>query len=371
MPLKLWTKDELKQKSDIFTDRQDRMSFKFVAEKIIERQNYGKDTILIVIGERRVGKSNWMLKLVSAYIKLRRKEDADFKWSWKENFAMTTSKALEKYEALPEKSFLICDEAVDVVDKSSAITRYQRQLKKLMAKIGQKKLLSIFVIPEVFWLTTSIMNMATMLVAITHRYKFHWSYAFYYGKLNNVFIKDKFMLAFIEKLFKSQKSLLRRESTYTERNVKTSNDTITEKYPSGLFSDLKKIPTFITMQRFGHTSQNFEMRYIKYVKMKQMKNIEEEYDFVPRLTYTKLLWKYNTLLYNLRMKAGLSYKQLENMHIDKDGNLLAGSGKINTTLNRLDIQFTNKLKDIDEDYDEEENEEKNETTIETTIENEN
>ena len=355
MPLKVWVKGELKKELDSFSEKQDHMSFKFIAKNIIKRQQFGKDTILIVIGERRVGKSNWMLKLIRAYIKQKKEEDPNFKWSWNDNFAMTTSKALEKYESLPEQSFLVCDEAVDVADRSSAVTRYQRQLKKLMAKIGQKKILSIFVIPEVFWLTTSIMNMATMLVAVTHRFQFRWSYAFYYGKVGNVFVKDKFMLSYIEKMFKSQKTVLRRESIYTERDVKLANETITEKYPSGLFADLKKIPTFIAMQRFGHTDPNFERRYIKFVKLKQMKNVEEEYDFVPRIKYSRLLWAYNTLLYNLRMKAGMSFKQLENMHIDKDGNLLAGGGKISTTIGRLDVQFTNKLpaEEIDTEIDEE------------------
>ena len=363
MPLKIWNRDELKQETDVFTERADSMSFKFIAKQIIERQKFGKDTILIVIGERRAGKSNWMLKLIKAYIILRREEDPDFKWSWKENFAMTTSKALEKYENLPERSFLVCDEAVDIVDRGSAVTRYQKQLKKLMAKIGQKKILSIFVIPEIFWLTTSILNMSTMLVAIAHRYQFRWSYAFYYSKINNVFVKDKFMLNHIEKMFKSQKGLLKRESKYAERTVKLKHETVVEKYPIGLFGDLKRIPTFVAMHRFGFADRYFEERYIKNVKMLQMKNVEEEYDFVPRLKYSKLLWNYNTLLYNLRMKAGMNFKEMENLHIDKDGNLLTGAGKISTTISRLDAQFAQNLSQQYADVEAEKNEKKLDTEM--------
>jgi len=357
MGLKIWTPEELKREREEYNQEKDKLSFKYLAKKILERQEYGKDAIIIVIGERRVGKSNWMLKLIKAYIEARKEQDKNFKWSWNENFAMTTSMALEKYENLPEKSFLVCDEAVDVADKSSAITRYQRQLKKLMAKIGQKRLLSIFIIPEVWWLTTSIMNMGTILVAIAHRFQFYWSYAFYYAKIGNLFVKDKFMLDYIEKLFKEKKSLLRRETIFKEREVKVGDKTIIERYPAGLFRDLRRIPTFVAMHRFGRADKLFEARYIKNVKLKQMKNIEEEYDFVPRIKYTQLLWKYNTLLYNLRVKLGLSYKQLENLHIDKDGNLLAGVSKIQTTLKRLDMQFSSKLADINEIDEEEENEE--------------
>jgi len=357
MGLKIWTPEELKIEREEYNPEKDHLSFKFLAKKILERQEYGKDAIIVVIGERRVGKSNWMLKLIKAYIQARKEQDKDFKWSWSDNFAMTTSMALEKYEKLPEKSFLVCDEAVDVADKSSAITKYQRQLKKLMAKIGQKRLLSVLIIPEVWWLTTSIMNMGTMLVAIAHRFKFLWSYAFYYAKTGNLFVKDKFMLDYIEKLFKAEKSLLKRESIFKEKRVKYGNETIIEKYPAGLFRDLRRIPTFVAMHRFGRADKIFEARYIKNVKLRQMKNIEEEYDFVPRIKYSQLLWKYNTLLYNLRMKAGMSYKQLENLHIDKDGNLLAGVSKIQTTLNRLDVQFSSRLADINEINEEENGEE--------------
>lgn len=357
MSLKIWNRAEMNKEADVFNERKDSMSFKFIAKNIIKRQKYGKDTILIVIGERRVGKSNWVLKLIRAYIHERKEENPNFKWSWKDNFAMTTSKAMEKYETLPERSFLVCDEAVDIVDRSSAVTRYQRQLKKLMAKIGQKKILSIFVIPEIFWLTTSILNMATMLVAVAHRFQYRWGYAFYYSKINNVFVKDKFMLSHIEKMFKSQKGLLRRESKYKTRVVKMTNETVMEKYPVGLFIDLQKIPTFVAMQRFGHANKAFEQSYIKNVKLLQMKNVEEEYDFVPRLKYTKLLWAYNTLLYNLRMKAGMHFTQLENLHIDKDGNLLAGAGKLSKTISRLDVQFSENIAQTYQDIKEAERDE--------------
>ncbi len=63
-----------------------RFTFNWLSQKIIDRQSHGKDTIIIIIGDRRAGKSNWGLKLIRAYIKLRKKMDDDFKWSWRENF---------------------------------------------------------------------------------------------------------------------------------------------------------------------------------------------------------------------------------------------------------------------------------------------
>jgi hypothetical protein len=345
--LPIYKKEEVKsstEEGDVFTEKQDHMGFSFLAKKILERQENGRDTIIVVCGDRRMGKSNWALKLVREYIKARKKKDPTFKWTWKGNFALTTGHALKIYDALPFRSFLFVDEAVDVADKGSAVTRYQKQLKKLMAKIGAKQHLTIFIIPEIFWLTTSILNMATFMVVIPYRFRFHWAYAFFYSKIHNPFYKDKFMLGYIEKTFAKQKNLIQKENVFSERVVKRKDGDLLEKYPVGLFSDLKRIPTFVVMQRFGGVDKAFEKKYIEKVKDLQMKNVEEENEFVKRTKYIALQRKYETLMHNLVIKAGMSFKQLERLHIDPEGVLLIGckSQSLSDYVDKLEVKFSKK-----------------------------
>ena len=87
--------------SDRFMKKEvDKFSFTAIAKLVIERQKIDKDTIIITTGDRGAGKSNWLLKLILAFIKEKKRNDPTYKWNWKYNFPLSREQAIENVEKI-------------------------------------------------------------------------------------------------------------------------------------------------------------------------------------------------------------------------------------------------------------------------------
>ena len=317
---------------------QDKFSFKWMAEQIIERQNDKKDTIIVVVGERRNGKSNWTLKLIRAFIKLKKEEDPDFKWSWDINYPITRSQAVNNVENIPNGSFNVYDEGGDIAYRGDTMTLMNKKLIKFMMKSGKKCLLTIIVLPDIFVLDPKILNMAIFMVVVPYRYKSICSFAFIYGRNPNPLVRDKFGLERVKRMFQSRKApraLLRPTMTRTAR-VRHNLKDINIPYPYELFKFLKSLPTYLHMHTFRAVDKLFEEQYIRNVKDKQLTAHEKEDRYIPQIKYEKLLTKYRTLIHNLYSKGDMKWAQLERFHIDKFGNCLARADAIKRAVNSME-----------------------------------
>lgn len=346
--------------------KKQRFSFKWLARKIIERQENEKDTIITIVGERRNGKSNWGLKLVRQYIFEQRKRNKNFKWSWKTNFPLTRSQALEIVDEIPDCSFMVYDEAGDIMFRGDTITVLNKKLYKFLLKSGKKKLLTIVILPDIFSLDPKILNLSTLLVAVPYRYKNITSFAFLYGRDPNPFLKDKFGLEKLQRIFSSKKGYFSHMlssdlgTMYIERGGKK----IEIKYPKNLFRLLRSLtlPRFLHMHRFSPVEKSFEDRYIRHVKNKQLLAHLEEESYIKLANYKKLEHQYKTLLYNLYVKQGLSYAQIERLHLDpKTKTYLRSRDSISKIINTFDVpperqQQGNKLFELDAEVGEDDDE---------------
>lgn len=297
-------------------ERMQRFTFNWLAQKIIERQNHNKDTIIIIIGDRRAGKSNWGLKLIRAYIKLRKAMDKTFTWSWKENFPLSRSESRRSASKL-YRSFIFHDEGGDKFYNQETLKRAQRELIKFMAKSGSRLHLTIVCWPDPFTLDPRVINMAHLLVMVPYRYREVCSFAFIYGRNPNPLTYDKFGIIKIRKKLESpSKSNLATQlpAMDDKMDVKYKNATISIPYPRQLFKFLKSMPTFIKSHRFSPVEKRFEDTYKKNVKDKELGD-EDDDNYTPKMVYERLRDQYGTLLYNLVKRADMSYAQLERLHI--------------------------------------------------------
>lgn len=315
-----------------------RFTFEWLAKKIIARQNHGKDCIIIIIGDRRTGKSNWGLKLIRAYNKLRRKEDPGYKWSWKDNFPLSRSAAMRQAAILPEKSFIFLDEGGDQFYTQENMKRAQRELIKFMNKSGSRRHLTIIIWPDPFTLDQKIIGMAQFLVIAAYRYRDVCAFAFIYGKSGNPLTYDSFGIQKIRRKLESPtKTSTRSQLPSMDGKLKITHnrEEITIPYPLNLFKFLRAIPSFVKSHRYGQVDARFEAGYMKNVKSKMLDNKDED-RYVNVIVHEKVKNQYSTLLYNLYVRNDMSYAQLERLHISPvDGQHVRSIAGIKNSINSI------------------------------------
>ncbi len=318
----------------------ERLSFTWIAKQIILRQKHEKDTIMIVVGERRNGKSNWVLKLIREYITQKRLADPKFKWSWDDNFPLTRGQAVDKVDKIPDESFVVYDEGGDIMYRGDTLSIMNKRLIKFMLKTGKKKLLTIIALPDVRVLDPKILNMAILLIAVPYRYKDYCAFAFIYARNPNPFNKDKFGLEHIQRLFQSRKSPkhIFNPSMEGVLKAKYKGKMINIPYPKNLFATLKSLPTFIHYHRFGRVKKWFETSYIKNVKNRQLMIHTQEEDYIKKIHYIKIKRIHETVLLNLHTRAEMNFSRIADLHIDGRGNRMMGVETIKKIINTAGIK---------------------------------
>ena len=307
-----------------------------IANLAIRRELNDWDTIIVIIGQRGAGKSNLGLKIISNWLEIKKEEGmidgVNWKKYWKENFALSTIDAIEKYRKLKERSFLFIDEGADVAYSSDTMTLLVRNLIKLLAKMREKKIFTIICLPFLDMLTKRVLEMTHLLIVVPYRFKDLWSYAFVYARNPNPLVSgDGYGFDKAKKILEKG---LRLDYMMSERWVVYKGEKIREVYPKMMFRKLMSLPSFKMMFRYRPVKKELENAYKKYVKSKIL-NQELHTDLVPRSKFAKLEYMYNTLLYNLYEKDGKSLKQLERLHIDKFGNILLSAGTIKKRLDKM------------------------------------
>ena len=312
-----------------------RVSFALLAGLVMRRQKIGKDSIVVISGTRRNGKSNWSLGLIKEYIAKRKAESPDFTWSWEDNFAKTRSEAMEKIMKLPARSFIVYDEGGDTMLSSDAVTRWQIELVKFLLKCGIKELLVIIVIPDIHLLSKRILNMAILLILVPYRYEYICSFAFIYGRNPNDWVTDKFNIERVKMIFRSRKTPKSAHipaldgRIYIIRGGKKTE----VPYPKGMFKFYMSIPNFLHIHRFMAVNKRFENQYLKHVKSKLLERGETE-EFVNISDFRRLQHRYGMLLYNLNTRQGLNIAQIERLHQDNmTGKLLSRRETIKLAIN--------------------------------------
>lgn len=316
-------------------------SFKNIAKHIIKRQDMKKDAIIVLCGDRGQGKSNYMIRLIVAYIKEVKKANPDFKWSWKTNFAMTPAEAPGKAAALPDRSFIVMDEAADIAYRGDANTIKTKNLVKFFNKSREKLLFTIWVLPDIYQLNPKILNMCIMLIIVPYRYKDVCSSAFINGRSPNALTQDKFGLERIQRLLNSRRMTPAIHSAALDGTAKVNRDgkEVDVPYPKQLFNFYKSLPGFKYSHWFGPAPHIFEERYIKHVKSKQLMAHETEEKYVRKRFYETLKRRYQTVLYNLHEKGDMSYQQIANLHLDENGMLLARRENIAQQIGGVKARF--------------------------------
>lgn len=321
-------------------------SISWLVDKIIQRLDFDKDCIIIIIGDRGTGKSNYELKLINTFIKKRRGIDPNFDWSWEKNFPLTRTQAMKYVEDLQQKSFICYDEGGDIVYSADAITKLTKQLVKFMLKSRNKNLLTIITLPDIFLLNKAILNMAHLLIAVPYRYKDICSWAFIYGRAPNPFVQDKFGLEVIKRAFASKKTptAFRMPNLSGNFKVKRDNELVEVRYPRELFIFLKSLPNYLHSHTFTKAPTKFEAAYIKNVKSKQLKAQEEDHQVVDLRKYNDLMLKYGTLLYNLNTLAKVNYSRIERLHITPLGKRLTSGTTIKKIIENTEMKFEGKIR---------------------------
>lgn len=315
-------------------------SFSSIAKLLIDRQRQDKDTIIVTSGDRGAGKSNWNLKLILAYIKMKKEIDASFTWKWKDNFPLTREQAIENAESIPDGSFICYDEGGDIMYSADTLNARNKRLVKFMAKSRSKNLFTSIALPDIFMLDKKILNMALFLVTVPYRYKNVCSFSFIYGRNPNPFIQDKFGIEHIKNLFRSKKAPLsaRMPSLSGRTHVTRNGERVTVPYPRDLFKFLSSLPTFLHQHKFGPCPKKFEEMYIKNVKSRQLyANADNEY--VKKLQYIKVKRMYENLVYNLFNTKNMTYAEIERQHRDQEGNLLSTTPTIKKMLEKLAVKY--------------------------------
>ena len=305
-------------------------SFKAIAKLMINRQKYGKDTIIVIIGDRRNGKSTYMLRLIRAYIRLKREANPNFKWSWEDNFAKTPAEAPAKAAKLPDGSFIVLDEAGDIAYRGDANTIKTKNLVKFFNKSGKKCLLTIWILPDIYQLNPKILNMAIMMIIVPYRFKRIAASAFIYMRSPNALTQDKFGLERIQRILSSKKMTPMVHSATMDGRafIERESKRVAVPFPRLLFRFYRSLPTFKYSHWFSRADKKFEHAYIKNVKDKQLMAHETEEKYVRKTFYERLKKSYDMVLYNLHEKQGLSYQQISNLHRDENGDILVSRDNI-------------------------------------------
>jgi hypothetical protein len=138
---KQWIELEKRSKDpeSIYLDRK----LKNKLDNIINLRKKGWDSIFIIDGDRRAGKST-VAKSCGYYL--------DPNISIK-NFVSGMGDALDKIESLPDESVVIFDEASLTFSSKDHANKGQKQLLKVIDVIGVKKMTMILVLPTFFELT--------------------------------------------------------------------------------------------------------------------------------------------------------------------------------------------------------------------------
>lgn len=322
-------------------DRKNMFSFSAMAQAIIDRQEMGKDSIIAICGERRNGKSNWMLKLIKQFIILKKKADNNYHWSWKENFALTPADAPRKAENLPDGSFEVLDEAGDIAYRGDANTIKTKNLIKFFNKSGKKCMLTIWVLPDIYQLNPRILNMCIMLVIVPYRYKKLCASAFVCTRSPNALSQDKFGLERIQKLMSSKKMSPAMYSSSLDGIAHVTQDgkKVEVPYPRQLFKFYKSLPGFKYSHWFRPVECGFEQRYIKHVKDKQLMAHETEEKYVRKTFYDTMRKNYESMLYNLHEKQNMSYQQIANLHRNENGEVPVGRETIARKIGGVRARF--------------------------------
>jgi hypothetical protein len=311
-----------------------RISFKFLAEQIVKRQGEGKDTIIVIVGERRNGKSNFCLKLIDAFI---REKDLKYgvHWNWELNWPRTRMDALKNIAKVHPGTFLVHDEGGDTMARSDTAEYKMKMLVKLMSKSGARQLLTIINLPDIELLNKKILNMCLWMVIIPYRYEKVCAFAFIYGKANNAFVGDKFGIERIKRDWEGKKSFMFNTQNFSGKlKLKRDGKDVIVPYDKNLFHYLmKRIPNYLDRIIFGPADKRLEELYIKNVKNFALEAHELEDEFVRRSEYNKLEYTFDTFIYNLYLKAGMSASAMSRFMIDGRGNRLMGDSALR---NRLD-----------------------------------
>ena len=316
-------------------------SFKNLARYIIERQEMKKDTIIAIVGERRNGKSNWGLKLILSFIKLKRELEPGFKWSWGNNFAKTPAEAPRKAEKLPDKSFVVMDEAGDIAYRGDANTKKTKDLVKFFNKCGTKRLLTLWILPDIYQLNPKILNMCLFMVIVPYRHKDICASAFIIGRSPNALTQDKFGLERIKRLLASRKMnpMVHSGELDGKARVTQNEEKIIIPFPKQLFTFYKTLPGYKHSHWFRPVNKHFEAGYIKNVKDKQLMAHELEEKYVRKTFYDRMKRQYETVLFNLFEKQGLSYQQILSLHMDEDQNFLSSRETIARKIGGARVRF--------------------------------
>lgn len=163
------------------------------------------------------------------------------------------------------------------------------------------------------------------------------SWAFIYRKTGTVLSYDRFGIQRIRKKLESptKTPVYAQTAGMQLMNIVHNKEKIQVPYPRNTFKFLRSIPSFAKSHRYGPVDERFYAAYERNVKNPQMEKKDEDH-YVPIVVYNKMKTQYETLLYNLYVKADMSYAQIERLHISPvDGQHLRALPGIKKSINSI------------------------------------
>jgi len=314
---------------------------------IIKRQmEKSSDTFMIIYGARRTGKSTLGMQLLRRYLKLKRKiadklaqlpEDEltdswrnykkNYNWkppnSWKQlfnnHFAASPEDLVKKIRKLPSGSFVFIDEGIDIGSWQHMMESGQIDLVELILKAGKKGLFTIFVTPSISLLRKQFLAEAHYLAVVPKEPR--------KGKLN------------IALLLRNSDVQAVRESQpfgilHVHNLLKKSKHVSTEQY----INRIRRLQSYVGHFVYGPLKPGLYELYDRLVKDPLIMKTRRRRRVVSKTKYDRLLYALQTMLYNLKVKAGYTYAQLESMLTDKWGNRLWSKDRIRAAIESMTIR---------------------------------
>lgn len=313
------------QPNDAGKKKKLKFGFQNFAKLIIKRQSQKKsDTIIIIYGLPRSGKTVLGFRILLAYLKLMRMLGPDV-WEvpnrWKELFSKYFSNdaedMLNKIRDNPERSFVFVDEGIDVISWHDQMSKEQQDLVELLQKCGKRRDLMIIITPSLGLLTKPILARAHYMFIVPEEPDREGNYAYLLRNYKNPILAENFPFG----LKKIVDDILKNPQMAEKRKFQTY---------------LVSKDRFMCRIRYHDMDQKLYSLYEKIVKDPGIMKRKRKRKAISWKIHFKLQYALDTLLYRLKNSDGKTVPQIRSLMIDKFGRTLATSELIRDHISRLD-----------------------------------
>jgi len=338
-----------------------KFSFRNFARLVIKRQEQKKaDTFIIIYGLPRTGKTVLGFKILLPYLMLMRKLCREGKSGWKipmrwaaifrQYFSTSAGDMIKNIKVNPPRSFNFVDEGLDVMSWLEMLKKEQKMLVELIQKSGSKLQLTILITPSLSLLTKAILARAHYLFIIVDEPKPDGNYAYLLKNYTNPILAENFPFG-LKKIIKSVLKTPALGEKYQFENFLVGRD------------------RFIGKIKFANIDKKLYDLYDKLVKTPSIERDSESMRTVPSSKYQKLMYAFDTILFNLKEVDMKPVVKIERLLRDKFGIQTIAKDSVRRRIDRMTMmQIRPRLDDAEPFEDEVESEDHEDIEVDSTLE---